>query len=288
MDDVSRRVSTSGDHEVDIVDLWWSVWDQKYLVAAIAAVCTLIALFFAFTMTPVYRGTVIITPVFDKGLGEGSSLGGLSGLASLAGVDLGKMGPNQERAAVLQSRNLVAEFVKKPDVLAELLAKAKQSGVKDAGSVWKTVERFRKSVLDIQEDKLKGTMTVTIDWTDPAIASRWANEFVALANDLVRNRAVQEASRNVDYLNKQIERTSSVELQKVLYNLVESETKTLMLANGRVEYGFTVVDPAVTPEVRVRPWRSLMVLSGIVLGTFIGCFVVYCRRRFARPRAPRQ
>jgi hypothetical protein len=39
----------------------------------------------------------------------------------------------------------------------------------------------------------------------------------------------------------------------VLYNLIESETKTLMLANARVEYAFTVVDPAVVPGATCQP-----------------------------------
>jgi uncharacterized protein involved in exopolysaccharide biosynthesis len=82
-----------------------------------------------------------------------------------------------------------------------------------------------------------------------------------------------DSSRNVAYLNKQISQTSSVEIQKALYNLIESETKTLMLANARAEYAFRVVDPAVVPEVRNSPKRTLMVLSGIVLGFLAGALL---------------
>ena len=187
---------------------------------------------------------------------------------------------------MLQSRHLAEEFVKNPQVFAQLMTQAKKSGTKDPGSVWKTVDRFRRTVLDIQPDKLKGTTTVTVDWTDPAVAARWANDFVALANQLMRDKAIEDSSRNVAYLNKQLEKTSSVDIQKVMYSLIEQETKTLMLANGRVEYAFRIVDPAVVPEVRVRPWRSLMALSGVVLGFLLGCFIVYIRTRFARPAAP--
>jgi LPS O-antigen subunit length determinant protein (WzzB/FepE family) len=283
MNDVQRPPIRSA-HEVDVVYLWWAVWDQKILVAGIAALCTLLALILALTMTPVYRGTIIVAPVTDKGLGNDSSLGSLGGIASLAGIDIGMDSAKQERAAVLQSRHLVEEFVRKPEVSSELYARARKDGLKDANSVWKTTDRFRRTVLDIQPDKLKGTTTITMDWTDPAVAARWANGFVALANDLVRNKDIADSTRNVEYLNQQLDKTSSVNIQKVLYSLIEQETKTLMLAHGRVEYAFLVVDPAVTPEIRVRPWRSLIVLSGIVIGTFLGCFVVYCRTRFARPK----
>jgi uncharacterized protein involved in exopolysaccharide biosynthesis len=266
------------EHEVDVVALWWLMWDHKILVAAITAVFTALALFYAFTAVPVYRATVVVTLVHDKSLGADSGMaGGLGGLASLAGIDIGATGADQEREAVMHSRHLVEEFVKRPDVMQEL-----RSEQKEPLSLWKTVEFFKKAVVDVEDDKLKGTITITMDWTDAAIVARWANEFVALANDLMRNKAIADSTRNVEFLNQQIDHTSSVNVQKVMYNLIESETKNLMLANGRKDYAFAVADPAVAPEKRVRPWRSLILLSGIAIGLFMGCFIVYVRARFSR------
>jgi uncharacterized protein involved in exopolysaccharide biosynthesis len=275
------------EHEIDLVELWWIIWDARYLVAASTVIITGLALFYAFTATPVFRATVVVTQVHDtQGLGGGGEgLGGsVGGLASLAGIDLGNSGPDLERQAMLQSRHLIEEFVKREDVLPLL-----QKNAKAPESVWKLVQRFKRTVLDIQEDKVKGTTTITMDWPDPAVAARWANEFVKLGNDLIRNKAIADASRSVDYLNQQLEHTSSVEVQHVMYNLIESQTKTLMLANGRIEYAFTIVDPAVTPEVRVRPWRSLMAATGVVLGFLLGSLIAWMRIRFARqPRQPQQ
>lgn len=269
------------EHEVDVVALWWLVWDHKFLVAAITAVFVVLALIFAFTAVPVYRATVVVTLVHDKSLGADSGLaGGLGGLASLAGIDIGATAADQEREAVLHSRHLIEEFVKRPDVLEQL-----RSQQKEPQSLWKTVEYFKKAVVDVEDDKLKGTVTITMDWTSAATAADWANQFVALANDLIRNKAIADSTRNVEFLNQQIDRTSSVNVQRVMYNLIESETKNLMLAHGRRDYAFAIVDPAVAPEKRVRPWRSLILLSGIAIGLFIGCFVVYVRARFSRSQA---
>jgi uncharacterized protein involved in exopolysaccharide biosynthesis len=118
-------------------------------------------------------------------------------------------------------------------------------------------------------------MTVAIEWTDPVTAARWANDFVALANERIRSRALQDSTRNIEYLNKQIERTTVVEVQRAIYNLIESETKNLMLANVRAEYAFRIVDPAVPPEVRSSPRRKLLVLSGLAVGLFAGVFLAF-------------
>ena len=98
-------------------------------------------------------------------------------------------------------------------------------------------------------------------------------------------RAREDAQRNVDYLNEQVAKTGVVELRRVLYNIIESETKTLMLANARVEYAYTVVDPAVVPAQRVSPKRTLMVASGFLIGMVVGVLTAWIRNKFIRKSA---
>ena len=50
-------------------------------------------------------------------------------------------------------------------------------------TLWHAVKRFRELVLTIREDDANGITTVSIEWTDPAVAARWANDYVALANE---------------------------------------------------------------------------------------------------------
>jgi uncharacterized protein involved in exopolysaccharide biosynthesis len=274
----TQAAPQSAENDIDLIGLWWIVWDHRILVAAITAVCVVLALIVALTATPIYRASVTVTESPDTGLGGAEGMGGqLGGLASLAGLALGAGGQHPERQAVLRSRYLVEQFVSKPDVLPLLTAQAKPGQ-----SVWLTVERFRKSVLDIEEDKLKATTTVTMDWTDPAVAARWANEFVALANQELRNQAIEDAGRNVTYLEDQVQRARSVDIQQVMYNLITQETQRLMLAKGRIDYAFTVADPAVKPEMRVSPKRTLLVLSGFMGGLFLGTYIAWARVRFAR------
>lgn len=276
----SERVATGDDHEINIIAVLRVMWAHKYLVAVTTGVCALVAMYLALTAIPIYRAEILVTPVRETGMSSATSLANqFGGLASIAGLNLGSGSPDVERQAILRSRHLVEEFVKRNGVVPLLAADAKQQS-----SLWLAVEKFRKNVLAIDEDKPKGVTTVRIDWTDPVIAARWANGFVALANEFVRTRALEDSSRSIDYLNKQIAQTNVLEVQRVMYNLIESETKTLMLANARVEYAFTIVDPAVPPEVRISPKRSLMVLSGVVLGLFIGSILALAYNTMGRHR----
>jgi len=256
-------------NEIDFVAIFWIVWRRKLLVSAVAIVSGLVAVYLAFTAIPIYRATVVVTEVHDVALGGANSLSSqLGGLASLAGVNIGANGPNVENKAVLESRGLIEEFVKRNDIVPLMKINAKLPN-----HPWFAVEQFKRNVLDLRDDKMKSTTTVTIDWTDPAVAAQWANGFVALANELLRNRAVRESTQNIGFLNKQIAQTSVVEVQRVMFNLIETETKKLMLATGRTEYAFAVVDPAVPPAVRVSPRRTLIVLSGLLIGGVLGSIV---------------
>jgi uncharacterized protein involved in exopolysaccharide biosynthesis len=264
------------ENEFNFVTYFWIAWDQKYLVLALSLLGGAIATYFALTATPMFRAEVTVTEVHDNGMGgAGSMMGQLGGLASIAGLNLNANGQDAERQAILTSRGLVEAFVRRYNLTP-------LSNPKGPSSVWYAVEYFRGVVFEIHEEKLKGTTTVTVVWRDPVVAARWANDFVALANELLRNRAIEESTRNVEYLNKQLAQTNIVEIQHTMNTLIESETKKLMLAHGRLEYAFTVVDPAVAPEHRFSPRRTLMVLSGLFIGGFLGSLVAWARKAARR------
>jgi uncharacterized protein involved in exopolysaccharide biosynthesis len=123
-----------------------------------------------------------------------------------------------------------------------------------------------------------------MQWTDPAVAAKWANAYVALTNELIRARALEESNRNIAYLNAQLAKTDSFDLRKVMYTLIENETKTLMVANGRTEYAYEVVDPAIAPELKLGPHRLLNTLLGIMLGFGLGVAAAFVLNRIHQIR----
>ena len=269
--------------EVNVVAMIQLAWRYRYFIAAVAVVVGLVAIVVALTTPPVFSAQVVVTASRDENMSARSLLASqFGGLASIAGIKLGAGGPGPEAQAVLHSRGLTEEFVKKYRLLPQLLPNATEHA-----TLWFAVDKFRTTVLKITEDQDTQTTTIQIDWRDPALAARWANEYVALANEILRNRALTDSSRNIQYLKDQIAKTDVVELQGVMYSLVEAEMKTLMLANARSEYAFTVVDPGVTPERRVWPRRTLIALSGGVLGVIIGFFLALAHSTWRRYRAAR-
>jgi uncharacterized protein involved in exopolysaccharide biosynthesis len=264
---------------VELSELIRAVWRYRLIVLAATAVCGLSAAIIALTSKSVYRAQVVVTEARDSEGAGASSLGSkLGGLAAIAGISAGATAgtPSVDARAVLDSRHLVEEFIQRNNLVPVLFADrtAKRS-------LWRAVKFFREKVLAITEDKVKGTTTIAIDWTDPVMAAQWASGFVALANELIRARAMSDSARSIAYLNDQIAKTNVVELRTVMYDLIEKETKTLMLANGRAEYAFTTVDPAVTPEERIWPKRTVITAIGAICGFLIGVAIAIFRERRA-------
>lgn len=278
----SAEPYTNDSDTIDVIALWRLLWGNRFLLAAIACVFGIAAVAYALVATPIYRAEAVVTPVTNGGLNDAASslAGRFGGLASLAGIDLGKGRTGQEAQAVLESRRLAEEYIRRNGLVDELIPSGSEQS-----TVWYAVKKFRETVATVTKDDLDGTTTVAIDWKDPVVAAKWANGLVALANELLRTKAITDANRNIAYLNKQIEATSVVEMQRVLYGLLQNEMQTLMLANARADYAFTVVDPAAVPEARSKPKRKLIVATGVAIGLVLGALFVFGRDTVRRYRA---
>ena len=55
----------------------------------------------------------------------------------------------------------------------------------------------------------------------------------------------------------------------MFYELIQSQTEKVMLAEVRPQYVFKVIDPAIPPEHRSKPNRWFICLLGILCGGFL-------------------
>ena len=267
---------------MDVVAFVLVAWRHRLVVAIACAVGLALAIAYLMMATPMFRVDVVVVPAEEDSMsGNGSSMGDkLGGLASLAGLSLGQESASELTAdAVLDSRALVGEFIRRNDLVGLLMKKYKRK------TLWRAVNYFKVDLLKVKKDDVKGTTKVTVEWSDPATAARWANGLVALANEMMRTRAKDDSNRNVEYLTRQLAGANDVELRKDLSDILESQMRTLMLASGRAEYAFQVVDPGVPPEVRSRPQLILVLLIGLALGLAVGCTIAFLRERVAEARA---
>lgn len=275
---------------IDVRALLLRLWLRRWWFVGSVALFTALFVAAAFLMTPVYRATTVVIPAVNEqtGLGVlGSALGQLGGLASLAGINLTDSGSHtQEALAVLRSREFTEAFIRDQELMPLLFARRWDAHSRrwegepqDHPTLAQAFKVFDEGVREVTQDRRTGLITIAIEWKDPELAARWANDQVARLNAEMRARAIANVNASMGYLEKELEATSTVETREAISRLLEAQINQRMFANVTEEYALRVVDRALPPDRKdeVRPKKLLMLLLGFGLGVVIGVLGVLLR-----------
>ena len=126
----------------------------------------------------------------------------------------------------------------------------------------------------VSQDKKTSFITVAVEHYSPLVAKQWVDWLIDDLNSSIMRQDVDEAEKAIEYLNAQIENTPIADLRNVFFRLIEEQTKTVMLAKVTDEYLLRTLDPAVAPEMKSKPQRSLIVILSMCLGSFLAALVV--------------
>ena len=229
-----------------------------------------------------YKASVMM--VLD---GADSGGGGLSSLApkfgtlsDLVGLNIGADPQKGTALAILETRKFTDDFFEEYDLLPYLFPESYEWDSKN--EIWlgsPPKKRFiylkMTEMMSITEDRVTGVFTISVLDRDPKMAAKMANDLVAYLNQTIRETAVRDAELKIGYLNKEIAKTSDIESRQMLFQLIGQETRGIMIANTKEDYVFTIIDPASAPEIRFYPERTMMVITGTIIGGLLSIILVY-------------
>jgi uncharacterized protein involved in exopolysaccharide biosynthesis len=282
-------------------ELFAVLWKGKWLILLVTAIFSLTSAFYSLTLESIYRMETTLTSAGART--SGSALAGqLGGAAALIGIDLGSA-TGEDRIpnalTVLQSRRFITNFVKGNDFVVALFA-----GIWDPETGTSSVDpqiynqetgqwlrgtglptdleiyRAFSSLLNIDRDRSSGVITISINWRDPVVGTEWLNRLVQEINNQLKGADQAEANNAISFLRAQLQSTQLVEMQRVFYELIESQIRVTMLADVREEYIFQVIDPAVVPDERISPRRSVIVIVGSFAGGILAVLLLLLRHMY--------
>ena len=292
--------------EIDLKELFMVLWDGKWLISAVTGIAAAISVVVALSLPNIYTASALLAPAESGGGGLSGLMKQYGGLASLAGVSL----PGREEGSraqlgmqLMKSRAFIGDFVERRDVLPKLMAvESWDTGSGDvvfdpesydaASKTWvrdveppksptpsaQEAHKAFSAVLGVSQDKETGYVTVSIEHQSPIVAAQWVNWLVEDVNSAVKAQDVFEAEKSIEYLKQQVASTSLADLQAMFFELIQSQTETVMLAEVRPEYVFKTIDPAVVPEEKSKPSRALICVLGTLLGGLLGVVIVLIRK----------
>ena len=293
------------DDEINLRELFAVIWKGKWIIIAVTALFTLASVFYAIQLPNIYKSEALLAPAEQENSGGLAGLAGqFGGLASLAGVNLGGGSSNKAQLAieVLKSRQFTSDFIKKHNILPDLMSAKTWNMQTDAiihdseiynaqnnkwvrevsapfkpkPSMQEAYKEFSK-ILSASTDKETGMVKISIEHVSPTIAQQWVSWLIQDINQTMKQRDVLEAIKSTDFLTQQLEQTKIADIRAVLYKLVEEQTKTIMFAKVRDEYVFKTIDAALVPEEKFKPKRALICVLGLLLGGMLSVMIVLIR-----------
>ena len=306
MNDINsmNREREIADDEIDLRELFGVIWRGKWIIILCTVLAAGIAVAVALKMPNIYRSEALVSPVNAENGGLGGLASKYGALAGLAGISLPSGGSDKTTLGleIMKSRQFFETFNAQHDILVPLMATQGWDAATGellinpevydvVGGKWlreakpprgsepslQEAHAVFLSMLSTTQDKTSGFVTIAIEHQSPVVAQQWVEWLVEDINEALRSQDLAQAERSIAYLEDQIRSTALADLQAGLFDLIQSQIETMMLAKATPEYLFKTIDPAVVPELRVKPKRSLIAALGVLLGGMLGVLLVLIR-----------
>jgi LPS O-antigen subunit length determinant protein (WzzB/FepE family) len=294
-------VPYDAEDEIDLFELFQTLWQGRWTIVAVTFLFAVAGVAYALLSPNIYKAEALLAPVETE---QSPRIGGqLGALVGMAGGSVGSGAGSQAVLAkeILRSRNFLGDFIERHQLAPQLAAvegwdastgewiydtemynpQTGEWGVDDEGkslepSEWDLVRSFRDR-MSISEDRDTAMVTVSVSSQNPIAARDWVQWLVRDVNEMMRQRDIAEAQQRIEYLENKIKETSISGMQQVFFQLIENETRSVMLANVQPEYVFKTVDPAVVPEEKSEPKRALIAILATMAGGMIAVLIVFVR-----------
>ena len=278
--------------ELSLIELWKVLVEYKLLIIVFTALTTLGAIYYASTLPTIYKAEVLMIPASGGISGSGLS-NRLGGLADMAGVSLGGSSAGAEGEQVLarlKTRSFLTKHIKeknlKPILFADQWDRVEKKWIDKEPSDRDSAELLKNMIEAGSHPRSKaGLASLSIEWKNPHNPNKIAdiaNNLVSSINSHAKDRAILEARDSISFLEKELEQTSILNSQTILYSLIEQQMGKIMMANIRDEFVFKVIDPAIIPRYAEEKGALKLILSGMFGGLFFSMLLSFFISSIAR------
>ncbi|NKB31997.1 MAG: LPS O-antigen length regulator [Pseudomonadales bacterium] len=281
--------------EINLWEIFSLLFSNKWQIIGITSAFAILSITYSLSVTEIYRAESLLAPAEFRQTNN-PLINQLGPAAGLIGVEVGSGVEDKVSTsiAILESREFIRDFIERHNILVPLMAgrwsNQERRNIIDS-TVYNELEdewqidtptdwdayRVYSEILSVSENRESGMITISIEWHDPEQAQLWVNLMVEEINKIMKERDLEEANSAISYLQNQIGTTQLVEMQRVFYDLINSQMRVVMLADVRDDYIFRVIDPAVIPQDKIRPRRALICVVGTLIGGLLAVLIVLVR-----------
>ncbi|MCW8877871.1 MAG: Wzz/FepE/Etk N-terminal domain-containing protein [Kangiellaceae bacterium] len=303
-----RTDNYSSPGEIDLGEVLGSIWKDKWLILIISAIFAISSVLYALSIPNEFRSSAILAPASQSNTGNLSGLASqFGGLASLAGISLGGGASNDKSVIAMElikTWGFLENFVKDNSIEVQVYAvkgwnKSKNELILDEEiydvvnsrwirefdsskgespepNSWELYKKLRDRI-SVGKDKKTGLISISVEYYSPHIAKMWVDKIVKAINLHIKMQDKEDASKSIEFLQHQISKTNVTEMKAVFYELIEEQTKILMLAEISEEYVLKTVSPAKVAVEKSKPMRAMICILGTFIGGVLGIMLSFFR-----------
>lgn len=296
MQQINTNTYQIEEDEIDLKELFLTIWKAKLFIAIFVAFATFIAILFALSKPNTYKVKTILAPQEQS-----KSLGGLGALASMAGIGLGGgsgVTPDIAFNNLLNDYTFMTHFIKKYAIDKKLLdenfdenfifamnnrtiydfknpkqEKQNQENI----NFFKNIYLPIKGMIAISADKKTGLITVSVENANREFAYFLLNHFLRATTDYLVQRNLDDLNIKIQKYQKELQITNNLELKAELAKLVSNLIKQKIYTNSSKYYKVKVMNDPYIPDVadKAGPKRALIVIVSFVTSFILAIFLIF-------------
>ena len=289
--------------QVGITELFLVLWKAKLLIILVTSLFALGSIWYALGLTNQYKSEALLKVAGQSNIN--TSLSGLGGLASMAGINLPANSDDRAILAVkiIQSRAFLKHLITFKHILPSMMAAKSYNHqskkilfdpniYNEDDDIWVRKpainQQSKPSYLEahdtysnqvsISQDELTNFITISVEHMSPVFAKEFLDLIISETNELLRNQDLLESTDAIEFLVSEAPKSSLISMKDAINQLVLSKLEMQMMAKISSEYVLKIVEPPFVPEKKSQPKRSLIVIVGTLMGGMFSALWVLVRR----------
>ena len=289
---------------INILDLYLIIKDKFLLFIAVSFISFFVSyISISFLITEKYKSTSILS-VTEVGSATSASIGGFAGIASMAGINIGSESNKANKIVeTIRSKDFLDFILNKYNLYPQLAA-AKSYDATSKEIIYKSkmynkknnewnLDRKKRSykptLIRVHEDfyipkmnfyinKMNNFIYLEFQHPSPEFSKSFLDILIKELNYLFRIRDEENASKYIDFLYLELEKTNEINVKDKILDLIELKMDEMMLANVTEEYALEIIDNPYVPEEPFSPRKFLLsVIFTIFCNLFILIYFIYKR-----------
>jgi len=283
--------------EIDLRELFSTIWANKFKIAIFTFIVTSLTILYVLTRPNQYTSSTILAP---QGQTKSVSLGGLSSLASMAGVNIGGGGvmdayhslkiilgsytfekmmvKKYHLISLLSTSNMKKEFVFPFGYsgMYDLFHSSKKSNKSYADKEYATIKKLKK-IISISNSKKSGAITMSAKLPDRFLAKKLLDIYLKSSTAYLRTIDMKNIKQKIKYYQKELATTNNIQLKTQISQYIASLMQKEVFANANPYY---IVKQITKPSVayikaKTGPKRALIVIVAFITSIILAIFGVF-------------